>query len=496
MRILHVGFGFRPWLVNGLVIHSETVMAGQVRQGHEVGYFFPARQLPGLRRPFLHRWRRRGVRMFELVNSGLVTGRHSGTAFPEHELDHPPSEAAFGQAVDRFRPDLIHVHDLGGLPSSILELGRRAGAPVVLTIHDYHALCPTIKLYDATGHICLRPDPGAMCAVCCRDAPAANGEELTRTIAYVSRRFHAASPRLDDALRRAGAHQLAVLGIRALERSRPKAPARPRRASADAYQRRREVNVKRLNGVNALIASSERSAEIFRQLGVAEARIEILPINPPHIERLRPRRPRAAAGPLRFVALNACSSTQKGADLIAGALVELTARGVDGRYRLSVYGPVAPHVFPTLDRHPSVELHGDYAPDDLDQLLDGADVGLLPSVWEEVYGYVGLEYLAKGIPVIGNAIGAIPQYVRPGQTGWLNHSATAGELADLMVSAVEQPDQVKRLSETVLESRDELIEPTDVALARLGGLYAELLRPPSRRPAARSPVPGQRAAAG
>jgi glycosyltransferase involved in cell wall biosynthesis len=498
MRILHVGYGFRPWIVNGLVVHSENVMHGQVRQGHEVGYFFPARQLPLVRRPFVHRWRRGGVQMFELVNSDLVTGRHEGTAFPQSELDHAPSERAFVQVLRQFHPDVIHVHDLGGLPSSILELGRIQRVPVAVTIHDYQSLCPTVKLYDAEDRVCLRPDPGAMCAVCCRDAPLDTSAELTRTLVYVGRRLRESSGVLDAVLARPRAYQLATGVMRALEysaripdwrRSTNGNPVTtPPRASARAYQRRREVNLERLNRVSALVASSKRSAEIYRQLGVTAAPIELVPINPPHIEHLRPRRRSSVGRPLRFVILNACSSTQKGADLVAAALMRLSQRGVDDRYRVSIFGPVSDHVLPALLSHPSVDLHGDYEIDQLDELLEPGDVGLLPSVWEEVYGYVGLEYLAKGIPVIGNAIGAIPDYVRPSQTGWLNHSRTADELSELMISVIEHPEQVKQLSAMAVNLRNELIEPFESGLKRLTGLYRELRTMAVAAAAARDPA--------
>ena len=52
-----------------------------------------------------------------------------------------------------------------------------------------------------------------------------------------------------------------------------------------------------------------------------------------------------------------------------------------------------------------------FAPAELDAILDEVDVGLMPSVWEEAYGYAGVEFLAKGIPVIANAIGGMPDYV-------------------------------------------------------------------------------------
>jgi glycosyltransferase involved in cell wall biosynthesis len=488
MRVLHVGYGFRPWIVNGLVIYIGAVTQGQVRQGHEVAYFFPARRLPFTHRPLVHRWHRNGVHMYELMNSSLIVGRHRGTPRPSDDLEHAFSEAAFVRVLDRFRPELIHFHDLGGLPSSLLDLARDHGVPAVMTIHDYHPLCPTVKLYDAHDRICMRPDPGPMCAVCCAHAPDDNADELARTLKYTRRRLRRAVPQLDPVFRGSVGRRFndplsrvmdRAAGLRPAEPASaapgPKALGRAPRAPADAYQRRRDVNVERLGKLEALIASSARSAEIYRQLGVAPARIEIVPINPPHIEQLQARAPRAPAEPLRFVALNACNSTEKGADLIVAALDELSGRGLGARFRLSVVGPVAQHVEPTLAARPEVDLYGRYEISELNEILDEADVGLFPSVWEEVYGFAALELLAKGIPVIGNAIGAIPEYVRPGETGWLNHSASASELAALMAQAIENPDEVRRISESVVARRDELIRPFSEGLERLTAIYRDVL---------------------
>lgn len=480
MRILHVGFGFRPWIVNGLVIYSESVMHGQVRQGHEVGYFFPARQIPLTRRPFLHRWERCGVQMFEWVNSSLIVGRHSGTPEPDRDLDHPPTEAAFRRVLDAFRPDTVHIHDLGGLPSSLIEIARRQGAATVMTIHDYQSLCPTVKLYDAHHRICMRPEPGAMCAVCCAGAPTDNREELARTLVYARRRLRAAFPPLDAVLRRPEADRVAAAGLRLMRgASRSRASreiARSAAASPSAYQRRRDVNVERLSHLDGLIASSQRSLDIYRQLGVSAPQSFVVPINPPHIEKIQPKGPHGDCGPLKFVALNAANSTQKGADIVVEALSRLSARGLDSSYRLIVHGAVASHVEPALAAHPSVEIRGDYRAEQLDELLEDGDVGLFPSVWEEVYGFVALEFLAKGIPVIGNSIGAIPERVQPGQTGWLNRSRSAEELADLMAEAIADPAQVRRLSERTVARRGELIVPFGTGLKRLSDVYRELGR--------------------
>jgi glycosyltransferase involved in cell wall biosynthesis len=486
MRILHVGFGFRPWVVNGLLIYCESVMDGQVDRGHEVAYFFTGRQLPLIRRPFLHRWQRRRIQMFEWVNSDLIVGSHRGTPTPEHDLDHPPSEAAFRRVLREFSPDLVHVHDLGGLPSSLLDIARKDGRPVVMTIHDYHPVCPTVKLYDAHDRICLRPDPGEMCAVCCADAPEDNEIELANTLWYARQQLRRSVPGLDAALART--RTLSRAGARVIDRVGGVGPGAPGaratqrapRAPASAYQRRRDVNLERLNRLDALVASSRRSAEIYRTLGVTEAPIELAPINPPHIEQLRPSGSRRPDRPVRFAVLNACSSTQKGADLLVQALAELSSRGLEDRFGLFVYGSVAPQAEAPLQSHGSVELRGHYRVEDLGELLRDVDVGLLPSVWEEVYGFVGLEFLAAGIPVIGNQVGAIPEHVRPGETGWLNRSCSATELADLMAGAIESPDEVRALAENLMRCRGKLIESFEMGLTRLGGVYERVLAEQAR----------------
>src|SRR3954447_14524874 len=82
MRILHAGWGFRPWRGGGLISYAEDVMEAQAAAGHEVAYFFGGRRYPGLRRPRTRRWRRRGVRMVEGLGSPIPVGADRRTRFP------------------------------------------------------------------------------------------------------------------------------------------------------------------------------------------------------------------------------------------------------------------------------------------------------------------------------------------------------------------------------------------------------------------------------
>jgi glycosyltransferase involved in cell wall biosynthesis len=58
------------------------------------------------------------------------------------------------QRLEVDRPELVHVHNLYPLISpSVLGVCRRAGVPVVMTLHNYRMLCPT-GLHLRGGRIC------------------------------------------------------------------------------------------------------------------------------------------------------------------------------------------------------------------------------------------------------------------------------------------------------------------------------------------------------
>jgi glycosyltransferase involved in cell wall biosynthesis len=61
-------------------------------------------------------------------------------------------------AVEALAPDLVHTSNLPGFSTAVWEAARRAGAPVVHTLHDYHLLCPRTSLLRRDGSPC-RPHP-------------------------------------------------------------------------------------------------------------------------------------------------------------------------------------------------------------------------------------------------------------------------------------------------------------------------------------------------
>ncbi len=81
------------------------------------------------------------------------------------------------------------------------------------------------------------------------------------------------------------------------------------------------------------------------------------------------------------------------------------------------------------------------------QVLREADLLVVPSVWPEPFGLVGLEAGSQGVPAAAFSVGGIPDWLIPGVTGELapGNPPTAEGLAAAMVRVLADRDHYQRL---------------------------------------------------
>jgi glycosyltransferase involved in cell wall biosynthesis len=76
--------------------------------------------------------------------------------------ENPAGVAMMSEAVERFRPDIVHIHNFFPLLSpAIYKVCRRRGSAVVQTLHNYRTICAAAQL--------LRN--GQVCCLCVRGSP-------------------------------------------------------------------------------------------------------------------------------------------------------------------------------------------------------------------------------------------------------------------------------------------------------------------------------------
>jgi glycosyltransferase involved in cell wall biosynthesis len=101
----------------------------------------------------------------------------------------------------------------------------------------------------------------------------------------------------------------------------------------------------------------------------------------------------------------------------------------------------------------TVEFTGWVGPDERDRLLDDADLLVVPSLWPEPFGLIGLEAAGRGVPAAAFDVGGIGEWLRDGINGYLAPARPprAEALAEAIAKCLTDPAVHARISGGALQ---------------------------------------------
>jgi glycosyltransferase involved in cell wall biosynthesis len=198
----------------------------------------------------------------------------------------------------------------------------------------------------------------------------------------------------------------------------------------------------RLLEYRAILVASKHMYREFEDHGVAEDRLRLAPL--PLTEsttQVDPPLPRIPGGNLVFVGR---LTNLKGVDYLIRAIPK-AAESLRRSLTLTVLGDG-----PELTRlqrlgktvNVSIKFAGWVESTQKAHLLRQADLLVVPSLWPEPFGLVGLEAASLGIPAVAYAVGGIPDWLIPGETGELasGDPPTVEGLAESIVRALRDQE--------------------------------------------------------
>jgi glycosyltransferase involved in cell wall biosynthesis len=402
VRILHVNkFLYRKGGAEG---YMEDLAALQEAAGHTVGFW-------GMDHP-------------ENTHTDLAT------TFPSFvDFDEPPAgmvertkmvgrmvwsreaERGMAAAVERFRPDVAHLHNVyHQLSPSILAPLHRAGVPVVLTLHDYKLVCPTYQLLD-------------------------NGEVCT---ACVGRKFWNAP------LKRCRSGSLLASSTMALDLSV-------------------HTLLRSYRHVDAFVCPSQFLARHMEQGRVYPDRLYVIR----HFVDLAGVRTKERPGGNAVIAGRL--SPEKGIDVAIRAMAHTADRA---HLDIAGDGPVRRELeeLAMAEAPGKVTFHGRLPKDRLFDLLRASSAAVVPSTWFENQPMAVLEAMACGLPVIGSNLGGIPELIDDGVDGVLVPPRDEKALAAAIDEIACDPARAFEMGQDGREKIEVRFSPT-LHLERISGLY-------------------------
>jgi glycosyltransferase involved in cell wall biosynthesis len=315
---------------------------------------------------------------------------------PLRELDDPPITAAFGEALDRVRPDVVHFHNLHNLGAALMDQAAARGLPAFFSTHNYWLICPRAYLITGDGEICAGPGDGGACASC----------------------VHSAETE---------AHRLRLEGIRA------------------RFER----------GINACLTVSEAVRRTLLGAGYPAESLDVVRQGMPHDseiwERLGRDRQPGRVGEQLTVAFLGSAYPHKGPQLLVQA-----AQQTEAQLRVQIHGEI-PDAFAKqlreLDQRGVVELCGAFQPSEIDRVLAGVDVAALPSIWWDCAPLAAAECLAARVPLLVPRLGGLAEAITDGVDGLVFDALDVEDLARCLDRVASEPGLLETLQSQIAAPR-------------------------------------------
>ncbi len=172
MKILHYSLGFPPYRSGGMTKFCIDLIKEQIKEGHNVSLLWPGRigfflKTTAIRNKGMVKSSGCNIQSFEVINPipvPLDEGiRETSLFFGEGNSE------IFSDFLSKLHPDIIHIHTFMGLHFSLLREAKKMGIRLVFTAHDFFPFCPKVTLFRGSD-VCCVADTCSECPDCNRSA--------------------------------------------------------------------------------------------------------------------------------------------------------------------------------------------------------------------------------------------------------------------------------------------------------------------------------------
>lgn len=321
----------------------------------------------------------------------------------------------FRKVVRDFKPDIVHVFAIYiTITPSVLDVCTEENVPVVMSCNDYKHICPNYRLFHH----------GRICEDC-------KGGKFYKAV-----------------LNNCSKHSLAVSFISAVE----------------SYTHSR-MDIWKKNVKAFLFESKFMMNKTEEFWGKGAANLEFLgkPFNATHYN--------LSKGDEGYILFLGRLSDEKGVDVLIRAMKQVPGAQLkiagSGTHRTVLEKLAAD------EQISNVTFLGSKYGEELEVLLGNCRFLVVPSLWHENFPYVMMEAFARGKAVVGSDKGGIPEYIFPGETGYVFPSHDSEALAGYINELWSHPAKAEAMGAKAKELADKQFND-EAFYERLAEIYEKI----------------------
>jgi glycosyltransferase involved in cell wall biosynthesis len=473
MKILHYALGFPPYRSGGLTKYCIDLLLAQKEAGHDVAMMWPGAfsfsghfvRLKKGKKLVKDNGNKFLIDSFEIINP-LPVPLDEGIVDVKQFTKKCPDSKPYEKFLKMYCPDAIHIHTLMGLHREFVVIAKKLGIKIVFTTHDYFGICPKVTLFR-NEHIC-----DGDCRKCGRCNESALSMKKIRILqsgfyrnvkdmslvkkmraAHRNEFFNNDSGRkmqsihinmkneeedLSEFSEAQNINQL--LGKELLEEQTKR------------YERLRNYYLNILKMVDYIHFNSTVTESVYRKFLPDSVQGSVINITHRNIKDYR--RIKSFNNEKLRITYLAPAKNFKGYGIMKQALDELWIEGKRS-FHLTMYNEADLSV-PYITVNP----HFEYK--ELGMIFEETDVLIMPSVWNETFGFTVLEALSYGVPVIVSKNVGAKDLLEDGRFGMIVEPTVEGvkqgilrimENKDLLIGYNKRIAEEMDLSKTIMSAK-------------------------------------------
>ena len=391
MKVLHYAVRLSAIWRGGLPKYSFDLMCEESNLGNDIILLYPGEYTPFKKAKIVSNEVRKGVKIYKIVNPQLVP-LSSGIGEPQDFYKKCINKDVYGDFIKNIKPDIIHVHTLLGLHKELLEVAKEYGIKIVFTTHDYFGLCPKINLLDYKNEICNNYEKGNKCILC-------NSNSYSSKFVYIKN---------SSLYKKLKSNKICSNLLRKLKNNRYDALTKKNNEERNERNNisNKTIDLKKSKEyialrnyyldifklINYFHFNSSISKNEFKKYIDTEG--EIISITHNDIKDMRVKKSVEKNKELRLTYLGPTES-YKGFYLLKESLDILQKNEVIN-WVLNVYG----NYKNSESNNCKIIFNGIYDYKMIKNIFDNTDILIVPSICRETFGFIGLEALSYGVPVM------------------------------------------------------------------------------------------------
>jgi glycosyltransferase involved in cell wall biosynthesis len=381
MNILHYSLGLPPYRTGGLTKYSIDLMKEQVKNEDSVFLLFPGEISIFYKTTKLISYKDKyGIKVYEIVNP-LPVPLLNGISEPLNFMKSCDKQL-FKKFLINNKIQIVHIHTFMGLYKEFLEACKDLNIKIVYTTHDYFGICTKVNFIDYKGNLCDERNI-EKCLTCNMSGYDMNLITVLQSPLYRFLKNKGIINKLGSLKKGINEKNKIKSNFSIIEK---KVTSEYRTSYNDLIKYYSDM----FSYIDVFLFNSTVAEEVYRKY--IDKSGEVVSITHGDITDNRKVRDYSSKK-LKMTYLGPYKK-YKGFDLLIEIVKEIN-KEYKKDIELNLYGDI--YGFEIED---NIKIHGKYEYNQLSNIFDNTDLLIVPSIWHETFGFIVLESISYGVPVL------------------------------------------------------------------------------------------------